>query len=129
MKYCRPEVKDYGNLVAITTDGGAGMAHLGIGALAAVSSPLLPSGGGGGVADEAASFPGGGGGGAGDVAGEGAVEPAAGGGPGGGSGGGSGGSGGGGSLPFTGLPAVVIGAVGAAISATGVAVRKYLSRD
>ena len=126
MKYCRPEVRDYGNLVAITADG-AGMAHLGFGTLAAVSSPLLPSSGGSGVAGDAASVPAAGDGVgdvAGDAGGDAGVAPVA------GTGGaaGSGGSGGG-SLPFTGLPAAAVGAVGAGLSAAGLAVRKYLSRD
>ena len=129
MKYCRPEVRDYGNLVAITADG-AGLAHLGFGTLAAVSSPLLPSSSGSGVAGDAASVPAAGdglGGVAGDAGGDAGVTPVAGTGGAAGSGG-SGGSGGG-SLPFTGLPAAAVAAVGAGLSAAGLAVRKYLSRD
>ena len=45
-------------------------------------------------------------------------------GPGGGNGGG-----GGGKLPFTGLPAALVGALGAGLTAAGVTVRKALGRD
>ena len=123
LTYCRPEVKDYGDLVAITADG-SGMAHFGLGTLAAVSAPLLPSGGGSDVAPssdagETLGATGGGGdaggGTAGDTAGLGA-------------GGDGAGGDGAGSLPFTGFLAAGVAALGAGLTAAGAAARKYLGR-
>lgn len=128
MKYVTPDVKDYGDLVAITADG-AVMTHLGFGTLAAVSAPLVPSAGGSGAPPPDTAGTLGSGGEGGDVAGD--TSP----GPGSGSGAGDGGSAGeggegveGGALAFTGFPAAVVGALGAGLAAAGAAARKYLAR-
>ena len=136
MHYVRPEVEDYGDLVSRTADG-VGMAHLGLGALAAVSSPVVPTTGGGDVlpSTDSSGTPGssdGGGDDAGDVAGDTASGDSDGGSAGGGSGGGGssggGGGGGGGKLAFTGFVAAAVGAIGAGLTGAGAAVRKYLAR-
>ena len=131
MKYVRPDVKDYGDLVSITADG-AVMTHLGFGTLAAVSSPLVPSAGASAApaGDTAATLGSGGeGGGDGvDVAGTTASGPGSGSGAGVGGSAAGGGGGGGGGLAFTGFPAAVVGAVGAGMAAAGAAARKYLAR-
>jgi hypothetical protein len=101
--YVPPRVRDYGDLVSLTADGGA-LLHVGIGGspLNVVSPPAaLGGGGGGGTLGQS-----GGGGGA-----------------------GGGGAGGKGSLPFTGFGAALIGALGAGLSAAGLAARKALRRD
>jgi hypothetical protein len=129
--YARPRVRDYGDLLSITGDGGV-MVHLGL-LSAAASAPL----GGFDAGDVIARPPGdeiaaGGEGGSGDTAGtsggsgSGAGGATDGSGSGGGTGGGSGG--GGGSLPFTGFAAAVAGAVGAGMTAAGLAARKALRR-
>ena len=138
MQYTSPEVKDYGNLVALTAEA-AGMAHLGFGTIAAVSSPIVPGPGGGdtlGTTDTGRTLGdgataddlgggggGGGGGGDGDTAGESGsgTDPS-------GGGEGSGGGGAAGKLPFTGFAAAAVGALGAGLAAAGAAARKYLSR-
>ena len=133
MQYVRPEVEDYGDLVSITADGVA-MGHLGLGALAAVSSPVVPTTSGGDVLPSTASSgtPGSGdvgGDDAGDVAGDTASGDSDGASGGGGSGGGgSGGGGGDGKLPFTGFAAGLVGVIGAGLTGAGAAVRKYLAR-
>jgi hypothetical protein len=127
VKYVRPEVKEYGDLVSITADD-AGMAHLGLGTLAAMSSPIIPDAGGGAVLPSTSSVDpsGDAGGDAGDVAGD----VASGGGLGAGSGGGSAGGGGAGAgkLPFTGFAAAAVAAIGAGLTGAGAAARKYLAR-
>ena len=132
MKYISPEIEDYGDLVALTADS-AGMAHLGIGTIAAVSSPIVPNPGGGGTlgaTDTADTLGngttgddlGGGGGGNGAVA----SDTASGSDPSGSGGGGGGGVAG--KLAFTGFAAGAVGVLGAGLSAAGAAARKYLSR-
>ena len=149
--YTRPEIVDYGDLLEITSaspllfavgihDHSAGAANSSI--------PVAPPGGGpgphhvvqsghhgdvlgatdtGGGNDLTGGNGGGGGGDAGGVAGQNA---AGGGGSHGGGGHGGGSGGGGGSLPFTGFPAAVAGAVGAAMTSAGVALRRWVrSRD
>jgi hypothetical protein len=131
--YVRPEVKDYGDLVSITADG-AGMAHLGFGTLAAMSSPVGPTGNGGNVlpANDSSVTPTtpGGGGDGGGVAGDVASGGDSGGDAGGGSGGGSGGVAGAGAakLAFTGFAAAAVGMIGAGLTGAGAAARKYLAR-
>ena len=137
MKYTSPEIKDYGDLVALTADAG-GMAHLGFGTLAAVSSPVTPTGGGsialgtidsGETLGDNATVPEQGGGGAGNdggVAGDSGSDPSGGGSSGGGGGGGGGAAG---KLPFTGFAAAAVAALGAGMASAGAAARKYLARD
>jgi hypothetical protein len=144
--YVPPLVSDYGTLLEMTADGGALM-HVGMSSggfvMAATSVPLTPPGGppetppvtppvtpptgetvvlgqGGGGGE---GFDGGGegGGGGGDTLGGG-------GGSGGGDGGGGGGAAGGGDLPFTGFAAAAVGAIGAGMSAAGLAIRSRLRR-
>jgi hypothetical protein len=129
-----PRVRDYGDLLSMTADGGA-MLHVGIGSptfIAAMSAPIAPGGGGGDTlgktqADTLAS----GGGGHGGSLGATGTQPGggAGSGPSGVGGSGGGGSGGGGHLPFTGLAAAAMGAVGSGLAATGLALRRLLRRD
>jgi hypothetical protein len=135
--YGRPTVADYGTLAELTADAGLLMPF----GVAAVSSPLVPQPPGGpgpdvhasqvpnapegGTAGDVSGGGGGGGGGQSTPAGEQA------------SGGGGGGGGfanpadtgsGGGGLPFTGFPAAVAAAVGAALAGGGAALRRKLSR-
>ena len=154
--YSKPRVTDYGTLLDLTADGGAlahvGLQG-GLVIAQMASLPMGGEGGGGGggggtVGTAGPAGPGGPGGPggvgeAGDVLGEsdsGGADggdgsdgggdalggPGDGGGSGGGEGGGSAGGGGGGGLPFTGFPAAVVGAVGAGMSAAGLAIRKRL---
>lgn len=137
MSYVSPEVKDYGDLVALTADT-AGMAHLGFGTIAAVSSPVVAGAGGGdalGASDAGGTLGDTGAGGdvgadAGDTAGAAAGSDPSGGSSGSGSGSGGGGGGGGaaGTLPFTGFAAAAVGALGAGLTAAGATARKYLRR-
>jgi hypothetical protein len=138
--YQRPTVADFGTLAELTADSGMLMPF----GVAPVSGPLVPQppggpgpephasqvpnapGGGGSAGDVASGGAGGGGGGGGDSAGERTS--------GGGGGGGGGfanpvetGSGGGG-LPFTGFPAAIAAAVGAALAGGGAALRRKLGR-
>jgi hypothetical protein len=137
--YAPPEVRDYGDLVALTK-ADTTLLHLGLSStgIAAASAPVPPGGGGTVTTPEAplggelpggtegGSLPGGGApAGGGDsgatLGGDGS------GGDGGGSGGDSGG-GDGGSLPFTGFAVAVVGAIGSGMSAAGLALRRRLSR-
>jgi hypothetical protein len=138
--YVAPRIRDYGDLLSLTADGGALM-HIGIGGtsvLAAASAPVAPGGGGGSVLGAHAT-------GSGAVLGAhgvnpvphagtggeaGALEsPAGTGGGGGGAGAGHGGGGhGGGELPFTGFAAALVGALGSGLAASGVAIRRALRR-
>lgn len=142
--YVAPVVRDYGDLVALT-QADPTMVHVGVGAVNGASTPVGPGGGGSAGAraipdsSTGATLPATGNSGGGSTTGGG--NPAAGtlgangvGGSGGGSGGGGGGSGagsgggGGSSLPFTGFTVGLLGAVGAGMSAAGVALRRRLSR-
>jgi hypothetical protein len=140
--YVAPRIRDYGDLVSLTADGGALM-HVGIGGtsvLAAASAPASPGGGGGSVlgATQSAghhdvlggSAGGAPGGGHHDLLGStGGGSPGGGNAGGGGAGAGHGGGGHGGSeLPFTGFAAALVAAVGSGLAATGVAVRRALRR-
>jgi hypothetical protein len=139
--YAPPRVRDYGDLVALTS-ADASLLHVGIGgaSVSQVSSPITPGGGGGGgssntspnssFGDTLPASGGGDNGGAGGSGGGGGTLGAAGGGGAGGSGGGgSGGGGGGGSgLPFTGFAVGMVAAVGSGMTAAGVALRRRLSR-
>jgi hypothetical protein len=132
--YEAPSILDYGDLVEMTADGGV-MLHVGIGggAMAAqITTPITPGGGGGTNLPSAETSPGAlPGPESGNAPGTSGNAPAgnvadSGGGPG---GGGGGGEGGGGKLPFTGLPAALMGAVGASLTAAGVTVKKALSKN
>jgi hypothetical protein len=140
--YVPPAIVDYGDLLEITRDTGL-MLHMGIGTFATASSPGTPGGGGDGAGSYVAPGTAGDLPSSGDSPGGGDVSPAggsgevAGGDAGGGtdSGGGTGGTGGGGTgggggeLPFSGFAAGLAGAVGAGLSAAGLAARKYLRRE
>jgi hypothetical protein len=135
-RYCPPEVLDYGDLATITA---AGHALLGVATSPdlSFSSAAAPTaggslgagtsgkGGGHGGLDALAGGPGAGVGGTADAA-------PVGGGPTGGSSGGGGsgghGGGGGGELPFTGLAAGALAAVGSALAVAGGALRRRVRR-
>jgi hypothetical protein len=136
--YVRPTVEDYGDLLKLTGD--LGMLHVGIGSptLMATSSAAAPGGTLAGATQagtaqaDGSQLPAAANGGAGDTGGAGGPGGASGGvaGAGGaGSGSGGGGGGGGGDLPFTGLALGAIAAVGGGLSATGVAIRRWLRRE
>jgi hypothetical protein len=130
--YAPPVVLDLGDLTALTRSshlvlGQAGISDLsfsspngGVGGVSA-SDPGIARGGAGGDTTGGGDFTGtaGGGGGAGGVA--------AGGGTGGG-GAGGGGGGGGGKLPFTGFAAGAAAAIGSALVAGGVTLRRLVGR-
>jgi hypothetical protein len=127
--YVRPSIEDYGDLVSLTADA-SGLAHFGVGTIAAISTVNPNTSGAGDVAgtqttggDDGGTLGAGGSGGGDDggVAGDSAS---------GGSGGGSGGGGGGaaGKLPFTGFAAALVGVVGAGLAGTGAAARRFLAR-
>jgi hypothetical protein len=124
--YSPPRITDYGTLVDLTADGGA-MAHVGL-RIAAVTTPVTPGGGGGGLETDTPnnSVLGQGDSGGDGVGGD--EGGGAGGTSGGGGGGGGSGGGGGGKLPFTGFAAGALGAVGAGLSAGGLALRERLRR-
>lgn len=147
--YCRPAIKDYGSLAAMTAD--LDLHFVGsVAQLVSFAAASVPLGGGGGdafvpsdVPSDGGTPPGSGGGVLGDLetadletAGGGdegatAGDGAAGGGSGGGVGGaGSGGAGSGGSgeLPFTGYAVMTFAALGAAFTTAGLAVRDRLQR-
>jgi hypothetical protein len=140
-RYTPPLVSDYGTLLEMTADGGALM-HVGMNSgvvMAATSVPLHPPGGPPGTppvtppGGETVDVLGQGGGGGGDVdtggGGGGGETLGGGGGSGGGGAGGAGGGGGsGGELPFTGFAAAAVGAIGAGLSAAGLAIRSRLRR-
>jgi hypothetical protein len=120
--YFPPVVSDYGTLLEMTADTGA-LSHVGMGGgflIAQATVDVLGQGGGGGGGPLDT-----GGGGGGETLGGGGGGGSAGGG---GGGGGSGGGGGGGELPFTGFAAAAVGAIGAGLSAAGLAIRKRLRR-
>jgi hypothetical protein len=144
--YVPPLVSDYGTLLEMTAEAGSLM-HVGMGngfLVAQASVPLTPPGGppggpppGGPPGDTPPVLGQGGGGEGGDVldtgggggGGGGGETPGGGGGGGGGDvldTGGGGGGGGGGELPFTGFAAAAVGAVGAGLSAAGLAIRSRL---
>jgi hypothetical protein len=135
--YTRPNVKDYGDLLKLTGD--LGMLHVGIGGpvLMAVSTATSPGGAvagdsqaGSGQVPAAGQTPASGQLPAADTGGANPGNGVAGTGSSGGGGGGSGGGGGGGgNLPFTGLALGAVAAVGGALSAAGVGIRRWLRRE
>jgi hypothetical protein len=112
MTYIRPQVRDHGTLVELTADIDVNFVGVvGNVVMAAITSPMTPTGDGGtaGLIERNV----GNGGGVGGLSGGGL---------------GGAGPGGGSNLPFTGFQALLLAAIGAMFSGTGALIRAKLAR-